>query len=76
MSRQPDRSRSRRIVFVVAVFLAVVVTGGDGDCAPSSTTGTLATLSLLPRLMGVLGRGLWLISVSGKANESECPPSR
>lgn len=76
MSRQPDRSRSRRIVFVVAVFLAVVVTGTEEDCAPSGTTGALATLSLLPRLMGVLGRGLWLVSVSGKANESECPPSR
>jgi hypothetical protein len=64
-------------VFVVAVFLAVVVTGGgDRDCAPAGTTGALATLSLLPRLMGVLGRGLWLISVSGKANDSECPPSR
>jgi hypothetical protein len=65
-------------VFAAAVFLAVVVSGsGNGEnCAPSGTTGAAATLSLLPRLMGVLGRGLWLISVSGKANESECPSSR
>ncbi|NKE61496.1 hypothetical protein FXN61_33940 [Lentzea sp. PSKA42] len=76
MSRQPDRSRSRRIVLVVAVFLAVVVTGSGEDCAPSSSTGALAALSLLPRLMGVLGRGLWLISAPGKANASECPSSR
>lgn len=76
MSRQPDRSRSRRIVFAVAVVLAVVVSGGGEDCAPPAETGAIATLSLLPRLMGVLGRGLWLISVSGKANEPECPPSR
>jgi hypothetical protein len=76
LSRQPDRSRSRRIVLTVAVFLAVVVTGGGEDCGPTGETGALATLSLLPRLMGVVGRGLWLISVSGKANESACPPPR
>ena len=74
MSRRPDRSRSRRIVLVVAVFLAVVVSAGGADCAPSGETGALATLSLLPRLLGVLGRGLWLVSVSGKADEGECPP--
>ena len=74
MSRRPDRSRSRRIVLVVAVFLAVVASGGAGDCAPSGETGALATLSLLPRLLGVLGRGLWLISVTGKADEGACPP--
>jgi hypothetical protein len=59
-------------VLVVAVFLAVVVSGSGEDCPPSGETGALATLSLLPRLMGVLGRGLWLISVSGKANEGGC----
>lgn len=75
MSRQPDRSRSRRIVFAVAVFLAVVVAGSDDDCAPPSTTETLAALSLLPRLMGLLGRGLVLIAVPDKAIRSECPPS-
>ena len=75
MSRQPDRSRSRRIVFAVAVFLAVVVAGSDDDCAPPSTTETLAVLTLLPRLVGLLGRGLVLITASGKANESACPPS-
>ncbi|MFS8099021.1 hypothetical protein LFM09_18005 [Lentzea alba] len=71
MSRQPDRSRSRRIVLAVAVFMAVVVTGDDEDCAPPS--GTLATLTLLPRLMGALGRGVVLISLPGKAIDSECP---
>jgi hypothetical protein len=76
LSRQHDRSRSRRIVLVAAVFLAVVVTGGGEDCPPSRTTGVLATLSLLPRLLGVVGRGLWLISVSDKANESGCAPVR
>ncbi|GAB2809919.1 hypothetical protein [Lentzea nigeriaca] len=76
MSRQPDRSRSRRIVFAVAVFIAVVVSGTGDDCEPSSTTGVIATLSLLPRLMGVIGRGLWLLSARDKANESACPPSR
>jgi hypothetical protein len=61
-------------VLVVAVFLAVVASGGGTgeDCPPSGETGALATLSLLPRLMGVLGRGLWLISISGKANEGSC----
>jgi hypothetical protein len=64
-------------VFAVAVFLAVVVTGGgERDCAPSGETGTLAVLSLLPRLMGFVGRGLWLLSAPDKANESECPASR
>jgi predicted RNA-binding protein with EMAP domain len=71
LSRRPDRSRSRRIVLVVAVFLAVVVSTGSEDCVPSGET---AALALLPRFLGVLGRGLWLISVSGKANEGECPP--
>jgi hypothetical protein len=60
-------------VLVVAVFLAVVAAGSGEDCPPSGETGALATLSLLPRLMGVLGRGLWLISVSGKANGGACP---
>ncbi|GGU17676.1 hypothetical protein [Lentzea flava] len=71
MSRQPDRSRSRRIVFAVAVFIAVVVSGTGDDCEPSGTTGVIATLALLPRLMGLVGRGLWLISAPGRANE--CP---
>ena len=73
MSRQPDRSRSRRIVMAVAVFLTVVVTSPDDDCKPP--TGALAALSLLPRLMGVLGRGLVLISLPDKDIESACPPS-
>lgn len=73
MSRQPDRSRSRRVVIVVAVFLAVVVSGGgERDCEPPGQTGTLAVLSLLPRLMGFAGRALWLLSVPDKANGSEC----
>ena len=74
MSRQPDRSRSRRVVLAVAVFLAVVVTSGDETCEPP--TGVLATLTLLPRLMGALGRGLVLISLPDKAFESGCPPAR
>lgn len=73
MSRQPDRSRSRRIVMAVAVFLALVVTSPDEDCKPP--TGVMAALSLLPRLMGLLGRGLVLISLSDKDIESACPPS-
>lgn len=76
MSRQPNRSRSRRIVLAVALFLGVVVTTGDQDCAQPSTTGVLATLSLLPRLMGALGRGLVLISLPGKEIEGECAPQR
>ena len=61
-------------MFAVAVFLAVVVAGGgEEDCEPSGETGTLAVLSLLPRLMGFVGRGLWLLSDPDKANESECP---
>ena len=64
-------------MLAVAVFLAVVVTGGgEDDCEPAGQSGTLAVLSLLPRLMGVMGRALWLISVPDQANESECPPSR
>jgi len=74
LSRQPDRSRSRRVVFAVAVFLAVVVTGHD-DCTPPSSTGALATLTLLPRLLGALGRGLVLISFPDKAIEAGCPPA-
>ena len=73
MSRRPDRSRSRRIVLAVAVFLAVFVTSGDERCGPP--TGTFAALSLLPRLMGLLGRGLVLISLADKDIESACPPS-
>ncbi|MCP2245836.1 hypothetical protein [Lentzea aerocolonigenes] len=73
MRREPNRSRSRRIVFVVAVLLAVVATGSKEECGPPRTTGTLATLSLLPRLMGVLGRGLWLISVSSGSITRSCP---
>ena len=73
MSRQPDRSRSRRIVLTVAVFLTVVVTSSDdGDCSPP--TGALATLTLLPRLMGALGRGLVLVSLPDKEIEVKCPP--
>jgi hypothetical protein len=75
LSRRPDRSRSRRIVFAVAVFLAVVVTGNDDNCGPPSTTQALATLSLLPRLMGVLGRGVVLIAIPDHTHESGCPPS-
>ena len=72
MSRQPDRSRSRRVVLAVAVFFAVFVTSGDEHCGPP--TGTFAALSLLPRLMGVFARGLVLISMIDKDIESECPP--
>lgn len=57
----------------MAVFLAVVVTAGDDDCTPPSTTDTLATLSLAGRLAGVLGRGLVLISLPG--GESGCAPT-
>lgn len=72
MSRQPDRARSRRIVFAVAVFLAVVVTGHD-DCARPSTAESLATLSFAGRLLGAVGRGLALLSLSGK--DSGCAPA-
>jgi hypothetical protein len=72
LSRQPDRSRSRRIVLAVAVFLTVVVTSSDDDCSPP--TGALATLTLLPRLMGALGRGLVLVSLPDKEIEPRCPP--
>ncbi|MEV6237728.1 hypothetical protein [Lentzea sp. NPDC051838] len=71
MSRQPNRSRSRRIVLAVAVCLALAVTSDD-DCTPP--TGTFAALSLLPRLMGAFARGLVLISLSDKDIEAECPP--
>lgn len=76
MSRQPDRSRSRRIVLAVALFLGVVIAGEGRDCAPTGTTGVLAALSLLPRLVGALGRGLVLISLPGKQLEAECPHER
>lgn len=76
MSRRPDRSRSRRIVLVVAVFLAVVVTGDRDDCAPPSTAGALASLSFATRLLGLLGRGLVLLSLPGKQIEPGCPSPR
>lgn len=60
-------------MFALAVFLAVVVTTGDDDCAPPSTADTLATLSLAGRLAGLLGRGLVLISLPGR--ESGCAPA-
>ncbi|MET9225769.1 hypothetical protein [Lentzea sp. NPDC003310] len=66
MSRQPNRARSRRVVFAAAVFLAVVVTGHDEDCAPPSTAESLATLTFAGRLLGVLGRGIALLSLPGK----------
>ncbi|KJK42737.1 hypothetical protein UK23_35780 [Lentzea aerocolonigenes] len=59
-------------MLAVAVFFAVFVTSGDEHCGPP--TGTFAALSLLPRLMGVLARGLVLISMADKDIEFECPP--
>lgn len=79
MSRQPNRSRSRRIVLAVVLFLLVVPTARDGQCgrrAPLATAAALATTGLLPRLLGAVGRALVLTSQPGKENESSCPPGR
>jgi len=79
MSRQPDRSRSRRIVLAVLLFLLVVTATRDEECgrrAPLATATALATVGLLPKLSAVFLRALVLVSQPGKANEARCPARR
>ena len=77
MSRQPDRSRSRRIVLAVVLFAFLVsATGDDEECeetSPLMVTGVLAAAGLLPRLVGVAGRVLVLIAHPGEAIRPPCP---
>ncbi|MEU3647297.1 hypothetical protein AB0E59_28215 [Lentzea sp. NPDC034063] len=76
MSRQPDRSRSRRIVLAVALFAFILAAPGDDDCGETSplvVTGVLAAAGLLPRLVGVAGRALVLTAQPGKAIRPPCP---
>lgn len=76
MSRQPDRSRSRRIVLAVVLFAFVVSSTDDDKCAetsPLEVTGVLAAAGLLPRLVGVAGRVLVLISHPGRVIRPLCP---
>ena len=76
MSRQPDRSRSRRIVLAVVLFAFILAApGGDDECGDSSpleVTGVLAAAGLLPRVIGVAGRVLVLIAQPGKAIRPPC----
>ncbi|MCX2946902.1 hypothetical protein [Lentzea sp. NEAU-D7] len=76
MSRQPDRSRSRRIVLAVVLFAFIVSAPDDEDpCEKSSSlevTGVLAAAGLLPRLIGTAGRALVLISQPGRAVRPPC----
>lgn len=75
MSRQPDRSRSRRIVLAVVLFAFIVSATGDDDCGETSplvVTGVLAAAGLLPRLVGVAGRALVLTAQPGKAIRPPC----
>ncbi|WP_258949869.1 hypothetical protein [Lentzea californiensis] len=76
MSRQPDRSRSRRIVLAVVLFAFIVSATGDDECgqeSPLAVTGVLAAAGLLPRVIGVAGRVLVVISQPGKAIRPPCP---
>ncbi|MDX8141767.1 hypothetical protein SK854_06575 [Lentzea sp. BCCO 10_0061] len=77
MSRQPDRSRSRRIVLAVVLFAFIVAAPGDddecGETSPVAVTGVLAAAGLLPRLVGVAGRALVLLAQPGKAFRPPCP---
>ena len=76
MSRQPDRSRSRRIVLAVVLFAFIVSATSDDECgetSPLAVTGVLAAAGLLPRLIGVAGRVLVLTAQPGKAIRPPCP---
>lgn len=75
MSREPNRARSRRVVLIVAVFLAVVVIPRDEGCprpAPLTGAGLLATLAPLPRVL----RAVVLLSSAGKEIDGACAPAR
>ncbi|MGW6442755.1 hypothetical protein [Lentzea sp. NPDC055074] len=77
MSRQPDRSRSRRIVLAVAMFAFIISSTNEDDdkCEKSSSfeiTGVLAAAGLLPRLIGTAGRALVLIAQPGRAIRPPC----
>jgi hypothetical protein len=76
MSRQPDRSRSRRIVLTVALFAFIVSAPGDDECeetSPLAVTGVLAAAGLLPRVIGVAGRVLVLLAQPDEAVRPTCP---
>ncbi|MFI6094927.1 hypothetical protein ACIA8G_05200 [Lentzea sp. NPDC051213] len=76
MSRQPDRSRSRRIVLAVVLFSFLVAGTGDDECgqtSPLAVTGVLAAVGLLPRLVGLAGRALVMMSHPGKTVRPTCP---
>ncbi|MDX8050780.1 hypothetical protein SK571_15430 [Lentzea sp. BCCO 10_0798] len=75
MSRQPDRSRSRRIVLAVVLFAFIISPTGDDKCeksSPAEVTGVLAAAALLPRLIGTAGRALVLISHPSRAVRPPC----
>jgi hypothetical protein len=76
MSRQPDRSRSRRVVLAVVLFAFIVSAPGDDECgetSPLAFSGVLAAAGLLPRVVGVAGRVLVLLAQPGKAVRPTCP---